>query len=141
MESGVQQMVNESTPINILILEDDAIMMSFLEDIISTSDKECNISTAKLGIAAIDLIKNSKFDIAFIDLWLPDMNGLDVLACIRDFSPQTERHVISSQNDNSYVDRAKALGVKSYIVKPFSDEQILEIINNFKTDAIETVSQ
>lgn len=128
-------MVNEAAPINILILEDDAIMMKFLEDIISTSDKKCNISTAKLGIAAIDLIKSSKFDVAFIDLWLPDMNGLDVLACIRDFSPQTERHVISSQNDNSYVDRAKSLGVKTYIVKPFKDEQILEIIDNFKIDA------
>lgn len=123
-------------PLHILIIDDDKSMVAFIENILKQSNRECRISVAKHGAAAFDLIENNQFDIALIDLWLPDMNGLDILARIKEVNPCTACHVISSQGDDSYINKAKMLGVKQYIMKPFEAHQILALIDEFCPDSL-----
>jgi len=108
-------------------------MVTIIEHNLRRSNKECSISVARKGFFALDLIKNNQFDITLIDIWLPDMNGLDVVARIKEINPETVCHVISSQNSNSYIDKAKMLGVEQYILKPFKHDQIMGIMDSTTT--------
>jgi len=117
-----------SEPTRILIVEDDKLVVAMIEDILAKSNKKCHTSVARNGSSAIDLITNNRFDIAFIDIWLPDTNGIEILAWLKDVNSETVCHIITSQNERSYIDRATKLGVKQYILKPFKEEQILDAI-------------
>jgi len=132
MDSGGMP-VKEPRPLNILILDDDKSIVMMMESILRRSNKDCHISIARHGSVAFDLINNDQFDIAFIDIWLPDMNGLDVVARIKELNPETDCFVISSQNDKSYINKARMLGVEQYILKPLRNEQIRNIMDSAVT--------
>jgi YesN/AraC family two-component response regulator len=114
--------------LNILIVEDDALIVTILEDILAKSKTRCKVLTAGLGAPAMDLIANHRFDIALIDIWLPDVNGLEIIAKLKVISPKTVCHVITSQDDPGYAIQAKQLGAEQYILKPFTEKQILDLI-------------
>lgn len=123
--------MDDTRPLKILVLDDDKSTVLFIENVIARSKVECLIYSAGNGAAALDLIKSDQFDIAFIDIWLPDMNGLEILDRIKKINPDTACHVISSQSDNSYINKAWKLGIEQYLLKPFRDDQILEIVDEF----------
>jgi len=128
--------IKELQTINILVLDDDKSTSRIIESILTSSDKECSIHTAGHGSAALSLIKSNQFDIVFIDIWLPDMNGLEIIATVKETNPDTICHVISSQSDRSYIDKAMLLGAEQYILKPVKVDQILNIINGFNGDSL-----
>jgi len=123
--------VSDLRPLKIFILDDDKSTVLFIESIITRSNVESLIYSAGNGAAALDLIKSNQFDIAFIDIWLPDMNGLEILDKLKKTNRDTVCHVISSQSDNSYIKKARKLGIEQYLLKPFNSDQILHIIDNF----------
>ena len=136
-----EDMVSGEEPLKILIIDDDKSTIMLLKRILGKSNKEYLIYTAGNGAAALSVIKNNQFDIAFIDIWLPDMNGLEILDRIKKINPHTLCYVISSQSDNSYINKAMKLGIEQYILKPFKDEQILGALaalnSNNKVDTIQ----
>lgn len=80
------------------------------------------------GIDALEKIKSLQPDIVILDLILPLKNGLDVLKEAHALSPRTRFLVISSLEDQSIIDQAKALGAIEYIVKPFTKVQLLSAL-------------
>ena len=107
--------------LNILIVDDDALIVTMLEDILAKSKNKCKVLSAGLGAQAMDLIANHRFDIALIDLWLPDVNGLEIIAKLKVINPKTVCHVITSQDEPAYAIQANQLGADQYILKPFTE--------------------
>ena len=64
------------------------------------------------------------------------MNGLEILGKIKEINPDTVCHVITSQSDYSYIEKAKMLGIEQYILKPFKHNQILDIIDGFSSNSL-----
>ena len=79
------------------------------------------------GLKAIDSLNHNNYDIAFIDLELPDINGLDILRSIQANSPQTVSSIISGKSDINYAIEAIKAGVFRYLKKPFDIEDILGV--------------
>ncbi len=119
--------------LNILIVDDDALIVTILKDILAKSKTRCKIWTAGLGAPALDLITHNRFDIALIDIWLPDVNGLELIAKLKVINPKTVCHVITSQDDPGYVIQANQLGAEQYILKPFTEKQILDLIETYNS--------
>jgi YesN/AraC family two-component response regulator len=80
------------------------------------------------GIDALEKISALKPDVVILDLVLPMKNGLDVLKDAHALSPHTRYLVISSLDDQSIMDQAKAMGAIEYIVKPFTKQQLLSAL-------------
>jgi len=86
-----------------------------------------NVTVIADGLKAIDSINHNNYDIAFIDLELPDISGLDILRSIQANSPQTVSSIISGKSDINYAIEAIKAGVFRYLKKPFDIEDILGV--------------
>ncbi len=81
-----------------------------------------NILEAENGIAALKCLATHKIDIVFLDLMMPEMDGMTFLE-VKKKNPNIESIPVvacSALGEKSTVDRALALGAVAYIMKPFS---------------------
>lgn len=82
------------------------------------------VDEAKDGDDALDLCKQSHPDIAFVDLHMPKMQGLDVLAHIRALSPKTAVVIITAYGSAANATDAMKLGAVDFLEKPFEPKII-----------------
>lgn len=118
-----------------LIIED----ASFMREIYHYSLAKCEniriVGEAADGEEAIKLLSELKPDIMLLDLVLPLKSGLDVLKEVSLVSPNTKAIAVSSIEDEKIIQKAKALGVITYIKKPFTKADLVaafdEISKNY----------
>ena len=106
----------------ILAVEDDAAIRSLISTTLKTHDY--NYLTARDGRSALLEASSHNPDIILLDLGLPDMDGVDILQAIRQWSG-VPIIVISARSEDT--DKIKALdaGADDYLTKPFSVEELL----------------
>ncbi len=114
---------------NILIVDDQAIHRDLLAAIF---DKwpEHNAVTVDSGLAALTVLKQRghRFDLVFLDVLMPGISGLQVLEEIRESPLHRSLEIImcTSANDRATVTKSIELGAKHYIVKPCTEEGIVQ---------------
>jgi len=79
------------------------------------------------------MLKQRECRVAVLDVWMPDMNGLEVQACLRRDSPETRIIFITGRNDPSMRQSALDAGAFGFLAKPFEDEVLLQLINTAVT--------
>jgi len=111
---------------NILIIDDDAQIRSMLSSILE--DEGYSVEAVENGKKAIKTCEKMSFDIALIDVDLPDIKGVDLLPKLKQMQPKMVKIIITG---NPSIDNAvKAVNEKSdgFILKPFNVPQLLEMI-------------
>lgn len=108
--------------IKILLVDDSAFMRKVLRDIFESAGYT-NFSEAGNGTEAIQKFKSEKPDFIFLDIIMPDVNGMDVL---REIGSEARVIVVSAVGQKEMIEQAKTLGALDYIVKPFDRDQVLE---------------
>jgi DNA-binding response OmpR family regulator len=83
------------------------------------------------GYDGIKLTEEIQPDIIFLDNVMPKVGGLEVLAELRAKGYTTKIVMLSSVISENGVKKAKELGADYYIVKPFTPEKIIQVINKF----------
>jgi two-component system nitrogen regulation response regulator NtrX len=86
--------------------------------------------TADGGLKALDIIKETIPDIVLLDIWMPDIDGIETLKRIRELYPGLQVIMISGHGTIETAVRATKLGAYDFIEKPLSLENILLSINN-----------
>ncbi len=76
-----------------------------------------------------DLFEEQAFDIAFLDITMPEMDGLDLLKVIKERSPETECVMITANESIPMVIKAIKRGAYDYLVKPISPDQLNHALN------------
>ena len=114
---------------NILIIDDEGDLCWLLTN--TLQKKGYNISTANTISDGIARLKEAP-DLLFLDLKLPDGDGMDLLPRIRQITPQTLVVIISAYGSEEKRGEAKEEGVYSFLDKPFTEEKILETIGQFQ---------
>ncbi len=107
---------------NILVIEDDVPVRNLIVTTLKTHDYR--FLTAKNGAEAILQASSYNPDVIFLDLGLPDMDGVDVIRQIRDWS-NIPIIVISARSDETDKIEALDAGADDYLTKPFSVEELL----------------
>ena len=120
--------------LKVLIVEDSPINQEVLKQRLLKF--KWDISIANNGIEAIESFQNNKFDLIFMDIQMPEMDGLEATELIRKYesdnaySPVTiiglTAHVFEEQ-----VIEAKSAGMNECITKPFKLEEILELVSKY----------
>lgn len=123
----------------ILVIDDDIVNLKIAEHVL---EKDYNVTCAKSGMEGIDILKSNDIDLVLLDLYMPDMNGMDVLAKIReDASISSVKVVIlTSSGMKTDVTEAIQLGALDFIKKPFFPTEFLDrikkVLNIAKKDNI-----
>jgi putative two-component system response regulator len=113
----------DSSVITILVVDDEEPIRQtvgyYLED------NDYNVLEAENGRVALELFKQKKPDLVLVDLRMPEVDGLDVLAHIAGQSPDTPVIVISGTGIIADVVEALRLGAWDYMLKPIEDMSVL----------------
>ena len=106
----------------VLVIEDDAPVRNLIVTTLKTHDYR--FLTAKDGAEAIMMASSHNPDVVFLDLGLPDMDGIDVIRQIRSWS-NMPIIVISARSEDTDKIEALDAGADDYLTKPFSVEELL----------------
>jgi CheY-like chemotaxis protein len=114
----------------ILIADDDPDMTNFLQAVLR--GRKIKLSTATDGNAAIGFIRQRLPDAVLLDVNMPGLDGLAVLAKIRQELGLVKLPIamLTSYNDSARVSEALRLGANDYIVKPFQPAEIAKKIEH-----------
>ncbi len=105
----------------LLIVDDDLLIREFLTEGLKADYK---ISSARNGKEAKALIRDFSFQIALLDLRLPDANGLEILRQIKSYDHRTAVIVMTAHSSVETAVEAMKLGALHYIKKPFTINEI-----------------
>ena len=107
----------------ILIADDSLFMRNVLKDIFSKEGHE--LIEAENGKEALEKYNIAKPDLVLLDIIMPEVDGIEVLKKI---GATAKVVVISAVGQEKMVEEAKKLGALDYIVKPFDNAQVLEVV-------------
>src|SRR5215475_640404 len=117
---------------NILIVDDESGIRDSLRGVLE--DDGYKAAEAESGETCLALLGKHEFDVVLLDVWLPGMDGLEVLEKIRALEDPPEVIMISGHGTIETAVRATKLGAYDFAEKPLSLEKTLILIKN----AIET---
>ncbi|MDD3164891.1 MAG: response regulator transcription factor [Oscillospiraceae bacterium] len=106
----------------ILICEDERSISNFISTVLTTNGYE--VLVTETGASAYTLITSRCPDLVLLDLGLPDMDGLDIIRAVREWS-QMPIIVVSARMREKDKVEALDLGADDYIAKPFGTSELL----------------
>ncbi len=114
--------------INVLLAEDEVSLAQLVKE--SLESKHFNVTVANDGIQAIELYKNTKFDILILDIMMPKIDGFTLLKEIRLKDKETPVLFLSAKSQAYDVVNGFELGANDYLKKPFSVIELIARIDN-----------
>ena len=113
----------------LLIVDDSMYMRTLIKDALTEAGYEV-VGQASDGETAIDLAIELQPDIITLDNILPDMIGTDILRILKQEEEiESKVIMISAVGQKAVIDEALELGASGYIVKPFTNEQLVACID------------
>src|SRR6266404_5539190 len=130
--NGFEDLDAKSLPLSasacdgIWLLDDDVSMLKALGRLMNSA----GFVVEKFNHPATFLarLKHARCRVAVLDVWMPDMNGLEVQACLRQDSPETRIIFISGRDDLLVRQAALDAGAFAFLAKPFEDEVLIKVI-------------
>ena len=115
----------------IWLLDDDASMLRALGRLLNSA----GFTVEKFSDPAdfLSRIAEGECRVAVLDVWMPDMNGLEVQTCLKRDSPKTRIIFITGRDDPLVRQTALDAGAFGFLAKPFEDEVLLQLIHKAVT--------
>ena len=115
----------------VLIVDDDAAIVHVLRDALGLfrHDHAYAVETARDGVEGLEALERGRFDLVLLDMCMPRMNGLDLLAQMRQRGLQTPVLMLTGNEDNRSAADALASGIFAYVPKPFDLHQLEMLIS------------
>lgn len=118
--------------ITMILVEDDPMVLAVNEGFIQQIGGFQILASARTGRQAIELIKALTPRLVVLDLYLPDLDGSEVLMTIRQSGLPTDVIMITAAQDVQTVQELLRLGVIDYIIKPFRFERLKRALEKYK---------
>ena len=108
----------------VLLVDDEPIIVEGLSRSIPWERWNCRVvATANDGTEGKNLIEKERPDIVFMDICMPEMNGLQMIAALNSQFPDLEVSVLTGYRDFEYAKEAIRLGVTRFLLKPSNMRQ------------------
>ena len=115
-------------PIRILLVDDHAMVRNGMR-LMFSSDPDLTITgEADTALQALALVQKESFDVALVDISLPDKSGLDLLKQMVELAPKLAILVISMYAEDIYALRALKLGAAGYLTKDSSASNLIAAV-------------
>jgi len=116
----------------VLIVEDDQDFAESL--VIALGVRNCLVDVARTGEEAIRKFRDFSYDIAFMDIKLPGMNGVESLAEIRGFRPDARVVMMTGFSEHELLETARRAGAIDVLRKPFRLKEMFGFIERLDGD-------
>ena len=121
--------------IRVMLVDDEAIVRRGIKESINWEKYGVVIAgEAQNGVAALEKIPEIKPDIVITDIRMPLMDGLKFAEKLKEINKNIKTVIISGYEDFIYAKKAMETGVKNYILKPVSDEEIIATVIKLKAE-------
>jgi len=114
----------------LLIVDDDISLLNMLQTSLSQLDRTYQVSIASDAVQAMNLVQDQPFDLVLSDYMMPGMTGIDLARAVRQVAPHTAIILMTAYGTNRLKDTSKYLGIDAYLDKPFTVEELYEIVKN-----------
>jgi two-component system chemotaxis response regulator CheY len=115
-------------PPKILIVDDNDLIRTLLRGILRAEDCEI-LGEARNGTLALDFIERSKPDMVFLDVMMPEMDGLETLQNIKRLYPEIIVVMITGSPSKENVQESIQGGASGFIIKPFNSAKVIETLH------------
>lgn len=116
----------------ILLVDDDVFICAYLNHVLTLRGHQ--VIERSTGLEGLAAIRNETFDLAIIDVVMPDMDGIELVGCLRDRFPALPIVGISGGDPSMrsggklYLDLMTHAGADCILEKPFEEKEFLEVV-------------
>ena len=114
----------------VLIVDDALFMRRMINDILTSSGEYDVVGEAADGMEAINMYKELRPDAVTMDIVMPNMDGIEACREILKVDPMARVIMVSALGQEPLVIESIAAGAKDFIVKPFSPEKVLGVLEH-----------
>lgn len=122
------QLTEQTKKLNAMVVEDEGVA----NELLSSTFKNffSDVYSAFNGKEAIEMFERLQPDIVFVDIVMPEMDGIELSRKLREMNPNQIIIVISASNDIQKISESIEIGVNSFIQKPIDTKKIIELLSN-----------
>ena len=130
--NGFEDLDTKSSPLSasacdgIWLLDDDVSMLKALGRLMNSAG--FIVEKFNHPAAFLARLEHAPCRVAILDVWMPQMNGLEVQTCLRRDSPETRIIFISGRDDPPVRQAALDAGALAFLAKPFDDEFMVQLV-------------
>ena len=110
----------------ILVIDDEDAIRKTLSAILTDADYV--VDTAENGKQAIDKTRTNFYNVALIDIRLPDMEGTELLTALNETTPKMRKVILTGYPALENAVKAINKGVDYYLIKPINPDELLRVI-------------
>ena len=127
------------SPKVVCVVDDDPTMLRAMDRLLFSDGFA--VRPFNKGADFIAYVASHDVPLVVLDIWMEEMTGLEVLARLCAISPQTHVIVITGREDSAARITATQIGTVAFLIKPFDDEQFLELVHRALGHAPESSSR
>lgn len=110
----------------ILVADDDPLILELMEHVLAPP--EFRLTQVRDGAAALQHIQENDFDLVLTDIWMPEMDGLELLRRAKQLKPELKIIVMTADSTPENVVRSIKNQAHDYVAKPFPVALLLEVV-------------
>jgi CheY-like chemotaxis protein len=121
-----------SSKLKVLVADDSQVIRAVFSRLALHSPIPFELVLASDGKACLELLGRKDINLAFIDVGMPEMSGIEAVGAARLAGNRTFVTLISARTSPKRLQLARALKVYEYLAKPFTDEDVLAILQTYR---------
>jgi CheY-like chemotaxis protein len=112
-----------------LIVDDDPVLCEFIQEVLTSEKMHAEAATDSMR--ALARLRDERFDVIFLDMRMPSLDGIEVASCIRStgLNQSTPLVMITGDQDHKLMQRAFQAGVNLFLCKPVDRSRIVRLLN------------
>ena len=120
----------QASPLKILVADDAKLVRLLIIDLLNESPHPVAITEASDGTDACRQLLSGDFDIAFINVTMPGIDGLSALELAHRMNSKTFVIIISNELDEANLKKARRFRAYEFLKKPFTAKQVVQLLEN-----------
>lgn len=114
----------------ILVIDDEPLIHISIERLVQKCEPQVTVLHAYNGKEMLEMLKNHDFLLAYVDIKMPGLSGLEAIKAAKEISPSTRYYIMTGFDEFEYAKQAIKLKVDDYLMKPLDLHTIKETIQN-----------
>ncbi len=123
------EMVEEITGGKFLVAEDHEVNQQLFKTILENLGHEVHI--ANNGVEAVKSVKSQRYDLIFMDVQMPEMNGYEATASIRNLGVDTPIVAVTASALKGEEEKCLEVGMDGFLIKPFKKKDLLPVLDKW----------
>ena len=120
-------------PIRVLIVDDHQLFRQGLISLLNTEEDLVDVvGEANTGIEALQMVRSLKPDLVLMDIYMPDMNGLEAAREIKKTNPNVDIVILTSSEEDKHIKEALEIGISGYLLKNLDRDELFRLLGGIQ---------